>query len=163
MSDRALLLSIRPKFATKIFDGSKTVELRRIRPSVSAGDLVLVYASSPTRALLGAFEVDYVTCSTPPKIWAEVGHCAGITRAEFDEYYAGAKNAFGIFIKRTWLFDEPIKLPALRQKRAQFRPPQGYHYVSTTDVILSGLKCGQLQSALCRTIRAASRGNIADR
>jgi predicted transcriptional regulator len=157
MSDRALLLSIRPKFATKIFDGSKTVELRRVRPSISEGDLVLVYASSPTRALLGAFEVDRVLCSTPSKIWSEVEECAGITQAEFDDYYAGAKKAFGIFIKRIWLFDEPVKLPALRQKRAEFRPPQGYHYMSTTDVLLSGLKCGRLQAALCGTIKASSR------
>jgi predicted transcriptional regulator len=157
MSERALLLSIRPQFATKIFNGSKTVELRRVRPSVSAGDLVLVYASSPTRALLGAFEVDRVLCSTPSTIWSEIEDCAGVSRTEFDEYYAGAKKAFGIFIKRTWLFDEPVKLPALRQKRAQFRPPQGYHYVSTTDVLLSGLKCGKLQSALCRSIQAPSR------
>src|SRR5438552_3893096 len=39
----ALLLSIRPKHAEKIFDGIKTVELRRIRPRLQRGDLVLVF------------------------------------------------------------------------------------------------------------------------
>ena len=52
-----VLLSIKPKYADKIFNGTKTVELRRICPKVTEGDLILVYVSSPVKALVGEFEV----------------------------------------------------------------------------------------------------------
>jgi predicted transcriptional regulator len=43
-----LLLSIRPEYANKIFDRTKTVELRRVRPRLlNEGDRVVVYVSSP--------------------------------------------------------------------------------------------------------------------
>ena len=42
-----VLLSVRPKYAEKIFERTKTVELRRIRPKLlEEGDLVLLYVSS---------------------------------------------------------------------------------------------------------------------
>ena len=40
-----------------IFAGSKTVELRRVCPKISSGDLALVYVSSPVKELRGAFEI----------------------------------------------------------------------------------------------------------
>ena len=60
MLRKILLLSIHPEHAKNIFDGIKTVELRRTRPRLSKCDQVLVYVSSPTKALVGAFEVKKV-------------------------------------------------------------------------------------------------------
>jgi len=134
MPDHALLLSIRPKFASKIFDGTKTVELRRVRPRVTTGDLVLVYVSSPVKALLGAFEVARVVAAPPSQLWNNVESKAGVTREQFDDYYKGAKTGYGIFLKRKWAFDKPIKLENLRRWKSKFRPPQSYHYVAVEDI-----------------------------
>ena len=54
MSPNVLLLSIHHKYTNMIFDGNKRVELRRVRPRhLNEGDLILVYATSPEKALLG--------------------------------------------------------------------------------------------------------------
>ncbi len=58
MENTVLLLSMQPEYAKKIFNGEKTVELRRVRPKLIAGDLVLVCASCPQKALLGLFVVE---------------------------------------------------------------------------------------------------------
>ncbi len=56
-----ILLSVHPKYADKIFERTKTVELLRVRPKLlEEGDLVLLYVSSPVQALVGAFKVDKI-------------------------------------------------------------------------------------------------------
>ena len=126
----ALLISIRPKHAEKIFNGIKTVELRRTRPRLKSGDLVLVYVSSPTKALMGAFEVDSVTGGRPSQIWKRFNGKSGLTKPEFDDYYEGAKQAFAVVLKRLWKFAKPVELTQLRRNKTGFRPPQSYHYLT---------------------------------
>jgi predicted transcriptional regulator len=140
MPDRALLLSIRPEYAKKIFDGSKTVELRRVRPRVARGDLVLVYASAPVKAVLGAFEVARVRSGTPTSLWNIVVSKAGVTRRQFDAYFLGAKTGYAIFLKRKWLLEEPLGLDKLRKRQSNFRPPQSYHYLSASQADRIGIR-----------------------
>lgn len=139
MSINSLLISIKPEHAKKIFSGDKTVELRRVRPKVSNGDTVLVYVSSPTKALIGAFEVDRVIETNPEKLWQEVEASAGVTLDEFNSYYTGTERAFGILIKKTWNFDVPLTLQNLKSKWMNFHPPQSYRYISEQEINLLGL------------------------
>lgn len=139
MSVHSLLLSIRPKYAAQIFSGEKTVELRRIKPKISKGDTVLVYVSSRTKALLGAFEVDEVVESSPVNLWEKVQHIAGITEAEFISYYDGSDKAYGIFIKKSWHLDAPLALSNMKKKWENFHPPQSYRYVSIKEATLIGV------------------------
>jgi len=134
MPEHALLLSIRPKYAAMIFDGTKTVELRRVRPRVTAGDLVLVYASSPVKALLGAFEVARVVTAPPSLLWKQVESKAGISRDQFNQYFNGVEESYGIFLKRKWALNEPVELDELRERQSNFRPPQSYHYLTPTQI-----------------------------
>lgn len=139
MSIHSLLISIRPEHAKKIFTGEKTVELRRVRPKVSSGDTVLVYVSSPTKALIGGFEVDKVIESNPAGLWEQVNKNACLTEDEFCSYYAGTNKAFGIFIKQSWHFDTPLALSNLKEKWTNFHPPQSYRYISTHEADLLGV------------------------
>ena len=52
-----VLLSIHPEFADRIFDGSKTIELRRISlpPELKH---VVVYSTAPVMKIVGYFDVD---------------------------------------------------------------------------------------------------------
>ena len=53
-----VLLSIKPEYADKIFyQKTKKVELRRVFPSLDKDDLVIVYVSSPKKAVVGYFKV----------------------------------------------------------------------------------------------------------
>lgn len=126
MKNNALLLSIRPRFADAIFEGTKRVELRRVRPRVKAGDLVLVYVTAPRSKLEGAFEVERVLEETPTALWSHVSGNSGVTRQEFDEYYRDCRTAFAIVVKKVWRHD-PVSLA--RMRRARIRPPQSYHYL----------------------------------
>src|ERR1035437_1926519 len=129
MNNHALLISIRPRFAEMIFAGSKTVELRRVCPRISSGDLALVCVSSPTKELQGAFEVGKVISASPSALWKKIGKKSGVTRKEFFAYFHGKTEAHALVIKRAWKLPVAICLTALRRSKGGFRPPQSFHYL----------------------------------
>ncbi len=126
MNGSALLLSIKPRFADAIFARTKRVELRRVKPRVGPGDLVLVYVTSPRCTLEGAFEVERVFAESPTVLWRHVEKQAGVTKEEFDSYFSGRDVAYGIVVRKIWKLP-PVSLSALR--RAKIRPPQSYQYL----------------------------------
>jgi len=129
MSNIAFLISIKPRFAEMIFSGEKTVELRRVPPKVNAGDLALVYVSSPAMELQGCFEVARVISAAPTALWEKVGAQSGITRLEFRSYFHGKSNAYALVIKRAWKLPTPIRLSVLRDQNVGFHPPQNFRYI----------------------------------
>jgi predicted transcriptional regulator len=134
-TNHALLLSIRPHFVDLIFAGTKTVELRRVKPRVKAGDLVVVYASGATKGMVGAFEVAGVTAAAPSSIWRKFNGGSGLTKRGFDSYFAGASVGYAIRIGKRWKIQEPVPLNTLRKRRAGFRPPQSYHYWKLDELL----------------------------
>jgi len=137
-SNHALLLSIRPRFVELIFEGAKTVELRRVKPRLEAGDMVVVYASGSTMAIVGAFEVAGVTQATPKYIWRKYNGGSGLKKVEFDQYFAGKKKGYAIQIGRRWKLPCPISLKTLRLLNRGFRPPQSYHYWKLDELLNLG-------------------------
>lgn len=140
MPGEVLLLSIRPTYANMIFGGTKTVELRRVRPRSKAGDWVLVYVSTPIQALIGMFQVGKVVESAPEQLWPLVHKQAGITKEQFDHYYSGAYRAYGIFLSATRQLPMPIKLRGLKELLGSFQPPQSYIYLNQEELRLVGLE-----------------------
>jgi predicted transcriptional regulator len=134
-----LLLSIKPKYAQKIFEErTKQVELRRVRTRLNKGDIVFVYVSSPTKSFLGFFEVDFViekeaTTDELKHFWKEVKDHAGINYQDFYKYYEGASVAVGIFLRNVKKFENPIDLYRLREKLSYLRPPQSYRYLNERE------------------------------
>lgn len=49
-----VLLPIKPRYATRIMDGSKRVEFRR-RPFGRVPEWVVIYASAPVKQVVGLF------------------------------------------------------------------------------------------------------------
>ena len=72
--ERALFISVKPKYANAILEGTKTVELRRTRPNLPDGSLVILYSSTPTRAVVGWAHLTGVREGTPIEIWDRVRH-----------------------------------------------------------------------------------------
>ncbi len=133
MSKTAVLMSIKPEYAEMIFDGRKTVELRRVCPKVSKGDLILVYVSGPRMALVGGFEVEGIVSSPPLKFRNDHLVDSGVTRAVFDVYFKDSALAYGIQIGRTWQFEKPTDLKSLRRRKGGFQPPQSYRYIRSGE------------------------------
>ncbi|MFE7114191.1 ASCH domain-containing protein [Streptomyces sp. NPDC057654] len=125
--DRAMLLSVHPRFATAILAGSKTVEVRRQRVAAPPGTTVVLYATSPTMALVGLARIAAVSVGSPREVWRAHRSRTGISRKEFDAYMSGATQASGITLEAPEPFDEPVPLTALRAA-GTFHPPQSYRY-----------------------------------
>lgn len=127
---RAVLLSIKPKYADLILAGTKKVELRRSWPSNDIGVMVL-YSSSPVQRLVGIAYVDRVNEANVAGLWKLArDNGGGVTRDELTEYFAGKKTAYGIMIKSVktaqCAADPKDLFP-------DFSPPQSYLYLSPSD------------------------------
>lgn len=129
--NKALLLSIKPRYADAIFAGEKHFELRKVKPKVGAGDLVLVYVTMPRCGLEGAFRVGAVLEMSPERLWPRVRSGCALTKAEFMAYYEGKATAFAIGILEAWRLETIVQLSELRSE--QIIPPQGYRYLSARE------------------------------
>jgi predicted transcriptional regulator len=134
----ALLISIRPRFVESIFAGTKTVELRRVKPRLNVGDLVVIYASGITKGIVGAFEVEGVTTAAPRTIWRKHNGGSGLEKAEFDRYFDGVTVGHAIRIGKVWRLPSPVPLETLRKRQRGFRPPQSYHYWKLDELLRIG-------------------------
>lgn len=128
MSNKAVLFSIKPKYVSMISAGDKIYELRRKCPKVEEGDLALVYESSPTMSLVGAFIIGCVLQKSPQVLWKLVGAKSGITKSEFMAYFDGCSVASAIEISQYWSLEERVSLNQLRNL-SEIEPPQSYRYL----------------------------------
>jgi predicted transcriptional regulator len=127
--ERALLLSLHPRFATAILNGDKTVELRRQRVAVPPGTPVIIYATSPVMALTGAARLTSVDTADPGQIWRRHRTACGISRAEYSAYMDGASQASALLLSSPRPLSSPVSLDHLRATGA-FHPPQSYRYLT---------------------------------
>lgn len=136
MPSNSILLSIRPKYAEKILEGSKTVELRRVRPIyIAKGSLAFMYVTSPVKSIVGAFKVDLVIEMNLRDLWKAVKSRAGISQKEFDSYFEGTCRGVGIFFSEIWLFSKLISLKDLK-KKMDFQPPQSFRYAKANELAI---------------------------
>lgn len=126
-----VILSINPKYVSRIQEGVKKYEFRKARISIDEESLIFIYATSPVMKLVGYFRAKRCIHAEPREIWAGVSDEAGLTEAEFLQYYGGRKRGFAIEIKDTFFFDDPIDpysiLPA-------FKAPQSFVYVDRASL-----------------------------
>ena len=134
VEDVVLFLSMKPRFAESILGGTKTVELRRVPPAVQEGHLVLLYASSPRRELVGTCRVAGLEVDSTSVIWDRHGRQSGITKSEYERYFAGAKRAVAILIKEPSPLSDPKPLRDSRGAVAGFHPPQSFRYFDRSTV-----------------------------
>lgn len=128
-----MLLSVHPRFATAILAGRKTVEVRRQRVAAPPGTPVLIYATSPTMALVGMARIAAVQTASPREVWSAHRAHTGISRREYDAYMKGATRASGLTLEDPVSFEEPVSLSELRTA-GSFHPPQSYRYMRADDL-----------------------------
>ena len=87
-----VLLSIKPEFALRIFDGSKKYEYRRIIFKRREVETVVVYASDPIRRIIGEFDISEILHEELEQLWAQTCNHAGITKTRFMEYFENRAN-----------------------------------------------------------------------
>jgi predicted transcriptional regulator len=132
-----LFISVKPEFANKIVDKEKTIELRKVKPHVSARDYVIIYASSPVMAVVGFGTIKEIIDLVPEQMWRENSSLLGIEKLKFDEYYSGQKRSIGIVIDNIRRVSPAIRLDQIRKLIPSFHPPQIYRYIDSTDISMT--------------------------
>ena len=127
-----MLVSIKPNFAEQILDGSKKVEFRRRHPrQIELGSRMLIYASSPIRALIGTAVVFDVVEASPEEVWNVYQDVGGIEHDAFNAYFESSDRAVAIRLRKPVRLDKAIPLDDLRCKWPGFHPPQQFAYLTS--------------------------------
>lgn len=126
---KALFISVKPEFAHKIMVGKKTVELRKCMPKANKGDVVIVYSTSPEKAVIGICKIKAIIKSSPQNIWNNYKSDLGIGRKRYYEYYKGCLTAVAIVLEDIYKLKNTIPLQQYQYHFPSFTPPQTYKYV----------------------------------
>lgn len=137
---RALLVSVKPVYADLLLSGQKTVELRRVRPNVEPGCLVLLYASSPKMEMVATAKMAAIESGDLDFIWSRHGGATGLNRPVYDRYFAGSPTAVAISLVEVSALRQVVPLAELRRRLSGFRPPQSFRYLAGAEaaVVLTG-------------------------
>ena len=92
-----ILLSIKPEYANKIFDGQKHYEYRKRIPKKEVSKIV-VYSSAPEQAVIGEIEVIKTLKMKPTPLWNSTKANAGISRSKYRKYFSGCTMAYAFVI-----------------------------------------------------------------
>ena len=121
-----IVLSIKPEYAYKIFDGSKKFEFRKSIFKNKNVKSVIVYASSPVQQVIGEFEIADILNYDLQTLWELTQEHSGISEEFYYKYFADKKQGFAIKIKKTKKYRTPKCL------RTEFNlfPPQSFAYLT---------------------------------
>lgn len=119
-----VVLSIKPEFAFKIFDGTKKFEFRKSIFKKKKIKTIIVYASSPVQQVIGEFDIEEVLNHDLATLWDLTQEFSGISEEFYYEYFTNKEQGFAIKIKKTRKYRTPKCL------RADFNlsPPQSFAY-----------------------------------
>lgn len=120
-----VLLSIKPEFAERIFDGRKKYEFRKAifkNPDIQT---VVVYASSPVQRVIGEFDIESILSDAPENLWNATQEHSGISKEFFFDYFSERDVGFAIKVKNVRRFKEPRCL----RTSYNVSPPQSFCYI----------------------------------
>lgn len=127
---KAILLSIHPKWAKKIYSGEKTVEWRKNIPNeLFWGMTVYLYETSPVSLVTGYFVLDnpvMVDMNVKPGWLEQIMIRNGcVTEDDLRKYQGKSERIYGWTMRYREKFDTPKTLASF----GLVRPPQSWQYV----------------------------------
>lgn len=130
---KAILLSIHPEWAQRIFSGLKILEWRKSVPKFDGTIKVYMYETSPIQKITGYFEIveeecfvqieDPLHCDSTNIVFGQV------TREDLANYKGNSKYLYGWRIHAPQKFKNPKTLADFGLKR----PPQSWQYVEVNN------------------------------
>lgn len=123
----SVLLSVKPRFANAILDGTKRFEFRRAVFSSPHVRRIVLYASSPIQKVVGEFILGDIITMRPHALWAATGGGAGVARSYFNEYFHGRAEGHALKVEKPRRYRKPLDL---RQHFGIHRPPQSFCYLA---------------------------------
>jgi predicted transcriptional regulator len=125
-----ILISLKPKYADHIFEGAKTVELRKRRLKVEPGTRVWIYATAPIAAIRGYANLAYIETASPSQIWRDLGTQTGISKDEFEAYFEACEVAHALVLTDVMEMKKTLSLAGIRRAVNNFHPPQFYCHLN---------------------------------
>lgn len=126
-------MSIKPSYAHLILEGSKTIELRRrFSERVAKGTRILIYATNPTKKIIGECRIKEVLHLPLDTLWKAACRDAMVDWKTFHTYFAGLEKGYGIVVHKLKTYQHPISLNSMREDY-KVSPPQSYR---TIDQVL---------------------------
>lgn len=134
---RVVLMSIHPEYAEAILAGTKKVEFRK-RPVADDVTHVIVYATAPVSAVVGAFAVEDQATAAPASLWRRFAKVGGISRHRYFVYFADHSHGVGIQVGEVLAPSKPL---SLTEDLGVERPPQSFQYLDfdTAQPALAGM------------------------
>ena len=120
-----VLLSIKPEFAEKIFNGTKKYEFRRSVFKNQNVKTVIVYSSSPVQKVIGEFDIESIIKSDLSTLWERTKEFAGINKKFFYDYFKSKETGYAIKIKETRRYKNDLCI----KKDFNATPPQSFIYL----------------------------------
>lgn len=123
---KKVLLSIKPEFVEKIFNGEKKYEYRKILFKNNTVSRIVIYASSPIKKVVGEFEIGDILHATKNELWESTQEKSGISKEFFDDYFSNKEFAYAIEIKDLKRYNSP---KSLQDDFNIPHPPQSFVYM----------------------------------
>ena len=123
-----ILLSIKPEYCKKIFDGTKKYEFRKHLAQNNVSKII-VYSTFPEMKVIGEVEVKGTLSMKKTPLWERTKNFAGISREKYRLYFKDCVKAHAYILGETTLYDTPVTLETFGIKQA----PQSFVYVQGKD------------------------------
>ena len=120
-----ILLSIKPEYVKRIFDGTKKYEFRKHLAQKNVSKII-VYSTFPEMKIVGEVQVTKTLTMAKTPLWELTKKHAGISRAKYRKYFEKSHTAYAYVIGETILYDTPKKLEDYGLAHA----PQSFVYVN---------------------------------
>ena len=82
-----VLLSIKPEYVKKIFDGTTKYEFRKSLFRRNDIKFVVIYASAPIKRIVGEFEIDDILSDDVNAVWEKTKRHSGISKEFYNSYF----------------------------------------------------------------------------
>ncbi len=120
-----VILSIKPEFANKIFNGTKKFEFRRTLFKNKEVKKIVVYASAPISKVIGEFEIDRIFHEDLDQLWNQTSKFSGISEDYYMQYFNGKNSGYAIEVKNP----KKYKVGLCIKENFGLNPPQSFAYL----------------------------------
>lgn len=146
MDKNYVLMSIKTKYANKIFNGTKIWEYRKNLPKelVSGETTIVVYSSKVDRAIVGEFTVGTILKCSLDELMEQTG-CENDPEARewFEGYYKGKDVCCAIEVTSPIRYTSEIKLDNIKLAVPGFLPPQNFIYIRKDSLLATVVKSAE--------------------
>jgi len=145
-----IVLSIQRRHSSRILEGSKKYELRRVLPQ-NLPSRVFLYETNGERRISGHFTVHQIVIGPPELVWEHTGTRA-TTRERFFEYFKDSETAIAYEIATAVEYEQPMSLDEISRLEPSFDVPQTFLYLDKFPSLKAALhkRCLEESSSLAR-------------